>query len=171
MILAAQTALSSIINMNMHTAISAGNKQERLPIGSQFKVSKYVYGKKALDILKHFKQTENLDESVLQKHFLHLINRDPEAVIYLVLLGTREAILEADAFDYPVEDNELKAAFQYMSENDVHNFSYVERMGYTAQYLNWKLLRHQEKEDLDNPLNFWLFKNAMYALFHSLGAC
>jgi hypothetical protein len=51
-----------------------------------------------------------------------MMNYDFEAVIYLAMVGMRELILEADAFDHDGEQNaqnELKQAFQYVSENDV----------------------------------------------------
>ncbi|MDD0675378.1 hypothetical protein PS002_23540, partial [Shigella sonnei] len=60
----------------------------------------------------------------------------------------RELILEADAFDHDGEQNtqnELKQAFQYVSENDVRNFAYVTHMGYSEKYFNWNIIRHQSK--------------------------
>ena len=100
-----------------------------------------------------------------------MMNYDFEAVIYLAMVGMRELILEADAFDHDGEQNtqnELKQAFQYVSENDVRNFAYVTHMGYSEKYFNWNIIRHQSKDEADNPLTFWLFKNAMYSLFFNL---
>ena len=113
----------------------------------------------------------SIDEAFLKKHFLRMMNYDFEAVIYLAMVGMRELILEADAFDHDGEQNtqnELKQAFQYVSENDVRNFAYVTHMGYSEKYFNWNIIRHQSKDEADNPLTFWLFKNAMYSLFFNL---
>lgn len=165
-------SLSSIIDMNRYSALCSPVESENLSIGSQFKVLKYIFGAKGMEAIKKFNDVENIDESVLIKHFQRLINFDFEAVIYIAMVGMRELIIEADAFDHDgVQNaqNELKNAFSYVSENDVRNFSYVTHMGYSEKYFNWNIIRHQSKDEVDNPLTFWLFKNAMYSLLFNLG--
>lgn len=163
--------LSSFIDMNRCTALCSPVESENLSIGSQFKVLKYIFGAKGMEAIKNFNEIENIDESRLKKRFLQLLNSDFEAVIYLTMVGMRELIIEADAFDQDgVQNaqNELKQAFNYVSENDVRNFSYVALMGYSEKYFNWNIIRHQSKDEADNPLTYWLFKNAMYSLFFNL---
>ncbi|WP_180190234.1 hypothetical protein [Acinetobacter sp. YH01009] len=160
--------LSSLIDMNRYTALCSNMPDENLPAGSQFKILKYVYGNQSVVVLKKFKDLESLDEQLLQKHFLRLLNIDHEALIYLSLLGLREAIIETDAFSQEILTNELEAAFNYLKDNDVRDFNYVVHMGYTAKYFNWNILRNHNKDEVDNPLTFWLFKNAMYSLFFKL---
>ncbi|MFX1825224.1 hypothetical protein [Acinetobacter sp. AS5] len=157
--------------MNRYTALCSHVEGENLPLCAQFRVLKYIFGVHGLSALKNYKEVEHIDEAFLKKHFLRMMNYDFEAVIYLAMVGMRELILEADAFDHDGEQNtqnELKQAFQYVSENDVRNFAYVTHMGYSEKYFNWNIIRHQSKDEADNPLTFWLFKNAMYSLFFNL---
>lgn len=160
--------LSSLIDMNRYTSVSLTSEVNNLPAGSQFKLLKYVFGHQSISVLKTFKELESLDEQLLQKQFLRLLNIDHESLIYLSLLGLREAIIEADAFSEDILKNELEDAFKYLSENDVRDFNYVVHMGYTAKYFNWNILRNHNKDEIDNPLNYWLFKNSMFALLCSL---
>ena len=168
---ALKQSLSSVIDMNRYTALCSHVEGENLPLCAQFRVLKYIFGVHGLSALKNYKEVEHIDEAFLKKHFLRMMNYDFEAVIYLAMVGMRELILEADAFDHDGEQNtqnELKQAFQYVSENDVRNFAYVTHMGYSEKYFNWNIIRHQSKDEADNPLTCWLFKNAMYSLFFNL---
>lgn len=160
--------LSSLIDMNRYTSVSLANEPNNLPAGSQFKVLKYIFGHQLFTVLKKFKELESLDEQLLHKKFLRLLNIDYESLTYLSLLGLREAIIEADAFSEDILKDELKCTFKYFNKNDVREFKSVVKMGYTENHFNWNAIRNYSKNKINNPLNFWLFKNAIYSLFLNL---
>lgn len=102
---ALKQSLSSVIDMNRYTALCSHVEGENLPLCAQFRVLKYIFGVHGLSALKNYKEVEHIDEAFLKKHFLRMMNYDFEAVIYLAMVGMRELILEADAFDHDGEQN------------------------------------------------------------------
>ena len=160
--------LSQLIDLNKFYTVSLPAEQFNMPMGSQFKLAKYIFGVKTTEVLKSFKATEELDYQVSKKHFLRLINSDPESVIYLSMLGLKEAILEADGYSHTAAQTEQDIAFNYLLENDVRGFACLVNNGFTAKHLSWTILRNQSSAELDNELNFWLFCNALYAIVSNL---
>lgn len=160
--------LSNFIDLNRYFTVSLPADEYNMPMGSQFKLAKYIFGNKTTEVLKSFKATEEIDSLASKKHFLRLINSDSEAVIYLSMLGLKEAILEADGYNQTVASSEQEMAFNYLYENDVRSFALVVEQGFTVKHLNWTILRNQAGSELDNALNYWLFSNALQAILANL---
>lgn len=164
----ARLPLSNFIDLNRYFTVSLPTDEYNMPMGSQFKLAKYIFGSKTTEVLKSFKDTEEIDCQTSKKHFIRLINSDPEAIIYLSMLGLKEAILEADGFNHTKSASEQDIAFNYLSENNVRDFSVVLNNGFTVNHLKWNILRNQSWPELDNELNLWLFNNALHAILFNL---
>ena len=83
---ALKQSLSSVIDMNRYTALCSQVEGENLPLCAQFRVLKYIFGEHGLSALKNYKDFYKIEEALLKKHFLRMINYDFEAVIYLAMV-------------------------------------------------------------------------------------